>query len=86
MVIQLFNFSVNPDAILLLIKVMRNCHRWYTDPPWLHFEPPCLHSESLELLNFNFNAIRIQIELFTLMRLLNQLSKKKFFFFHNEKL
>jgi hypothetical protein len=52
--------------ILLVIKVMRICDHWSTDPPRLHFEsprphcsvcgPPLLRFEPLKLLNFDFNA------------------------------
>jgi hypothetical protein len=35
---------------LLFIKVIRICDRWSTDPPRLHFE-------LLERLNFDFNAV-----------------------------
>ncbi len=32
-------FTMMRLQILLLIKVMRICDHWYTDPPGLHFEP-----------------------------------------------
>jgi hypothetical protein len=52
--------------ILLLIKVIRICAHWSTNPPGLRFEPPRLfvsvqcpawiHVEPLKLLNFDFDA------------------------------
>ena len=41
--IQLFTSMRIRTWILLLIKVMRNCNHWNTDPPGLHFEHPRLH-------------------------------------------
>jgi hypothetical protein len=58
-------FTLMRIRILLLIKVMRACDHWSTDPLRLHFHslrlhtriqsPPLLHFE-LWLLNFNFNV------------------------------
>jgi hypothetical protein len=36
-------FTLMRIRILLIIKMMRICDYWSTDPPGLHFEPPCLH-------------------------------------------
>jgi hypothetical protein len=42
-------FNLIQNRILLLIKVMQICNHWSTDPPRLHFE-------HLQLLNFGFDA------------------------------
>jgi hypothetical protein len=46
-----FHFSADADAdpYPALIKVMRICDHWSTDPPGLHFEP-------LQLLKFDLNV------------------------------
>ncbi len=61
---QLFTLMRVRILILLLVKVMRICDQWFTAPPVLHFEPPCLHCERplpsmapfWVSLNLNFNA------------------------------
>ncbi len=50
-----FKFDASPK-ILLLIKVMGICDRWYTDPPRLHFEPRRLHCEPLMVLKFSLKG------------------------------
>jgi hypothetical protein len=35
---------------------MRTCHNWSRDPVSLRLEPPRLHCEALQLLNFDFTA------------------------------
>ncbi len=32
------------------------CDHWSTDPPGLQFDPPGLYCESLDVLDFDFNA------------------------------
>ncbi len=59
-------FTVMLIRILIHIKVMRICDHWFTEPPWLHFEPPRLHCERpwlhFEPLKFmNSTLLRIQI-------------------------
>ncbi len=51
--------------LLLLIKVIQICDHCSTEPPKLHFDPPCLycerprlHFEPLKLLNFDFMVDR----------------------------
>jgi hypothetical protein len=43
--IRLSNLMLIRIRILLLIKVMRICDHWYTDPQGLHLEPPRLNCE-----------------------------------------
>ncbi len=43
--IQLFILKWIWFRILRIIKVMRICDHWSTDPPGIHFEPPRLHCE-----------------------------------------
>ncbi len=77
--IQVQLFTSMRMRILIVIKVMRICDHWSTEPPGLlnckRPRPSKAPFEPLQLLNLNLMKIRIWIKNFTLMRIPIQLPK-----------